>query len=49
MTRLASGPLLAREDACLSISFSDLDNETKQSLRAQPIESSNSFGDIFLR
>lgn len=45
LTRLASGPLLARRDACLGMS--DLDNDTKQSLRVQPIESSTVLGDKF--
>ena len=37
LTRLASGPLLARWDACLAVS--DLESDMKQSLRVQPIES----------
>lgn len=45
LCRLASGPLLARRDACLAVS--DLDAEIKQSLRVQPIESSTIFGDKF--
>ena len=45
LTRLASGPLLARRDACLAVS--DLDTDTRQSLRVQPIESSTVLGDKF--
>lgn len=45
LSRLASGPLLARRDACLAVS--DLDSDTKQSLRAQPIQSSTIFGEKF--
>ncbi|MEW8544926.1 MAG: hypothetical protein AB2693_15475, partial [Candidatus Thiodiazotropha sp.] len=45
LSRLASGPLLARRDACLAVS--DLDSEVKQSLRVQPIESSTIFGEKF--
>ena len=42
LARLASGPLLARRDACLDAS--DLDPEVKRSLRVQPIESGTVFG-----
>ena len=45
LSRLASGPLLARRDACLAVS--DLDSEAKQSLRVQPMESSTIFGEKF--
>ena len=45
LSRLASGPLLARRDACLAVS--DLDSEVKQSLRVQPMESSTIFGEKF--
>ena len=43
LTRLASGALLARRDACLAVSDSDM----KQSLRVQPIESTTIFGEKF--
>ena len=42
LARMASGPLLARRDACLDAS--DLDSEIKRSLRVQPIESGTAFG-----
>ena len=45
LSRLASGPLLARRDACLSVT--DLDTECKQSLRVQPMESATIFGNKF--
>ena len=45
LCRLSSGPLLARRDACLSVT--DLDSDIKQSLRVQPIESSTIFGEKF--
>ena len=45
LTRLASGILLARRDACLEVK--DLDIEVKQSLRVQPIESPTMFGEKF--
>ena len=45
LTRLASGPLLARRDACLAVS--DLDSDMKQSLRVQPIESTTIFREMF--
>ena len=45
LARLASGPLLARRDACLDAS--DLDPEVKRSLRVQPIESGTVFGSKF--
>lgn len=44
-SRLASGPLLARRDACLAVS--DLDSEIKQSLIVQLIESSTIFGNKY--
>ena len=45
LARLASGPLLARRDACLDAS--DLDSEFKRSLRVQPIESGTVVGSKF--
>ena len=42
LTRLASGSLLAQRDA-----ISDLDTDTRQSLRVQPTESSTVLGDKF--
>ena len=45
LTRLASGLLLARRDACLAVTV--LDTEVKQSLRVQPIESPTMFCEKF--